>query len=68
MKFEQNIGLKNRAARIVAAALLFAIAGLYFSAENIWVWIAVILGVIFLLEGLFSFCILHGIRGTREMR
>jgi hypothetical protein len=63
-----NIGPKNRVARLIAAALLFAIAGLYYDLSNPWVWVAIALGLVMVFEGLFSYCIFHGLRGTKDMR
>ncbi|GEM_PF-2168212 len=68
MRLGKNIGPKNRLARLVAAIILFALAYYYYDAANPLVWLAAILGIIFLAEAASSFCVLHGIRGTKDMR
>lgn len=65
MKLEKNIGPKNRIARLIAGLILIS-ASLYYS--NNWSIIGDILGAILVLESIFSYCIIHGIRGTKDMR
>ncbi|MFA4820065.1 MAG: YgaP-like transmembrane domain [Candidatus Aenigmatarchaeota archaeon] len=68
MKFKKNIGPKNRIARLVAGIILILLSLIYFDANKILSAVGIILGIIFLLEAAFSYCLLHGIRGTKDMR
>jgi len=67
MKFEKNIGPKNRTARLLAGVILILL-GLMFLNQGVLPLIGIVLGVIFILEAVFSYCILHGLRGTKDMR
>lgn len=65
MKLEKNIGPKNRIARLIAGMILIIVSIYY---PNNLSTIGIVLGVIFLAEALLSYCIIHGIRGTKDMR
>ena len=64
---QHNIGPKNRTARLLAGVILILL-GLMFLNQGVLPLIGIVLGVIFILEAVFSYCILHGLRGTKDMR
>lgn len=68
MKFRKNIGTKNRIARLVAGIVLVVLGLMYLSQSQIPSIIGIVLGVIFLLEAAFSYCIVHDVRGAKDMR
>lgn len=63
---KQNIGPKNKAARALIGAALIDLSALFF--PNTLSWIGFALGTIFVLESIFSYCVVHGVRGTKDMR
>ena len=67
MKFEKNIGPKNRTARLLAGIILILFS-LTFMNRGILQVVGIAVGIILILEAVFSFCIVHGIRGTKDMR
>lgn len=67
MKLKKNIGPKNRIARLVAG-LLLVLAGLFYLDQSNLSLAGIALGIILILEAAFSFCVVHGIRGTKDMR
>lgn len=67
MKLEKNIGQKNRAGRAIIGALLIA-ASLIKIDSGLPAYIGLAVGTIFVLEAVFSYCLLHGVRGTNDMR
>ena len=62
---KQNIGPKNRAARIIAGA---AIIGLAIYLQEPWRFVGVAIGGFMIAEAIFGFCAWHSIRGTNDMR
>ena len=68
VKYQKNIGHKNRAARLAAGIVLVAAGALSFNGQPIIAAASVMLGVILLLEAASSCCIIHGLRGTKDMR
>ncbi len=66
-----NIGLKNRVWRFVAGLLIVLISLIYifnYSGNIALGAVVALIGVISLLEGVFGYCLLHGLRGTQDMR
>ena len=67
-KYTKNIGPINRAARLIVGAFLIAL-GLFKLGNNPYLpYILGGLGIILILEAIGSFCIIHGLRGTKDMR
>jgi len=67
MKFDKNIGPKNRTARLLTGIILILFS-LTFMNLGVLPLIGIAVGIILILEAVFSFCIVHGIRGTKDMR
>lgn len=66
MKLKKNIGPKNRTARLIVGIVLI-ILSLYF--RDGWLpLLGVIVGIIMILEAVFSVCVWHSLRGTKDMR
>ncbi len=63
----KNIGPKNRLSRIVAGVILIIVA-LYIGFSDPISWPIAVIGAIALLEGLFSYCVVHGAKGTCDMQ
>lgn len=68
MKLKKNIGPKNRAARLIAGLLLLVAAAYYFDKSLFAGIVCIVAGTVLILESILSFCIVHGIRGTKDMR
>ena len=66
MNFEKNIGKKNRQGRALIGAFLIAISLINYREPLAYAGLAI--GALFVLEAIFSFCLIHGIRGTKDMR
>ncbi len=64
---KKNIGPKNRLSRIIIGLVIIAIA-LHIGLSNVISWPIVVVGIVVLLEGLFSYCVVHGAKGTCDMR
>ena len=66
-----NIGPRNRIGRAVGGIVILALSLLYwiYYGGNILVTaIGIIIGFIMLLEAAFAYCIMHGLKGTKNMR
>jgi len=67
-KYTKNIGPINRIARLLAGVILIA-AGFYlYGQKPILPFALALIGIIMILEAAGSYCIIHGIRGTKDMR
>ena len=64
---QHNIGPKNRTARLLTGIILILFS-LTFMNLGVLPLIGIAVGIILILEAVFSFCIVHGIRGTKDMR
>ncbi|MBI2584049.1 MAG: DUF2892 domain-containing protein [Candidatus Aenigmarchaeota archaeon] len=62
-----NIGRKNRIGRFIGGLVILSLA-LYFNQNLIVSGIGAIIGIITVLEGITGYCVVHGLRGTRDMR
>ena len=67
MKFDKNIGPKNGTARLHTGIILILFR-LTFMNIGVLPLIGIAVEIILILEAVFSFCIVHGIRGTKDMR
>lgn len=65
---KRNIGPKNRIARLVAGIVLIVLGLLYLNQNQIASPVAIVVGIVLILEAAFAYCIVHGIRGTKDMR
>lgn len=67
LKSRKNIGPKNRTARLIVGIILIILSLIFYNSK-VFSIIGLALGIIFILEAIFSYCIVHGIRGTKDMR